>query len=103
MYNFGNLAPGGIQRSYSFPYFVEGRLNGTLSMLQGPDQPSENVLLKAPSTNTGVIYIGGNNVSSTIGFPLDAGDSVLLPIKNLNLVYYVGTVAADSLRYIIWR
>lgn len=99
----GSFAYGGIQKSYSFPHFAAGRLAGSINRVQGPDIPCENVLIKAPLANTGIVYVGGNDVSSVVGYPLEAGNAVLLPINNINLIYYVGTVAADSLRYILWR
>lgn len=46
------------------------------------------VVIQAKSTNTGVIYVGGSNVSSTVfGAELQPGQSVGLSIDNTNKVY----------------
>lgn len=46
------------------------------------------VIIQAPSTNTGVIYVGGSAVSSTVyGAELQPGQSVGLSISNTNKVY----------------
>lgn len=98
----GNFAFGGIQRSYSFGHLAGGRLAGSINRTQGPNIPCEMVWIKADPDNTGDIFVGGNDVSSVVGVELSANDSLgWVPIKNLNLLYYVCTVAADSLQYII--
>lgn len=102
--SFGNLAYGGIQRSYSFGHFLAGRLAGSLNVQHGPDEPCEMVWIKADPDNTGDVFIGGNDVNSIIGVELTANDVLgWIPIKNLNLLYYVCTVASDKLQYMIVR
>jgi hypothetical protein len=57
------------------------------------------VIIKALPTNTGVVYIGndGNDtVSSTTGFPLSAGDTVVLSAGSLSKVYATSTVNGDK-------
>lgn len=92
--------------SYAWNNFGAGRLVASLTRLQGPDFPVEMVEFTLKSTATGKVYIGGSDVSSVVGRELSAGDSTgWIPIKNLNLVYYVGTVnnATDDLHYMYVR
>lgn len=45
-------------------------------------------ILEAPSTNTGVIYIGGSNVSSSVfGAELQPGQSAGIALSNTNLIW----------------
>lgn len=45
-------------------------------------------IIQAPSTNTGVIYIGGADVSSTVfGAELQPGQSAGIAVSNTNLIY----------------
>lgn len=55
------------------------------------------VILEAPSTNTGKIYIGGSNVSSSVfGAELQAGQSVSMAVSNTNLIYADASVSGDK-------
>ena len=86
--------------SYSFDYFGSGRL----ATGRGPNNPCEMVCITAGPANTGVIYVGGSNVSSVEGIPLAAGDSTgWIPINNVNLVYIAKSVPADVVNYMIVR
>lgn len=49
---------------------------------------SQGVVVEAPSTNTGVIYVGGSNVSSTVyGAELQPGQSTGIAVNNTNLIW----------------
>lgn len=61
------------------------------------DTFTQGVVLTALSTNTGIIYIGGQGVTSTTGYPLSPGQSISYAVNNTNLLYVVGTVAGDIL------
>jgi hypothetical protein len=59
--------------------------------------------IKANVNNTGVIYIGGQDVL-TNGYPLVAGESeddIFLPI--LDEIFYYGTVSGDKLHVLIYE
>lgn len=100
----GNLAYGGVQRSYSFPFAGAQRLVGKVGRTQMPDIPCEQVVFRAHPNNTGNVYIGGNDVSSVHGIPLAAGEwSPWIPIKNLNILYYICDNTASHLQYFIVR
>jgi hypothetical protein len=57
-------------------------------------------VFRARSTNTGKVYIGGPNVSSTVGYMLNAGDSVLVQIEDLMNIFAVASASAQLLDYI---
>ena len=57
------------------------------------------VTVKAAATNTGTVYIGASSsvtagtTGSTDGFPLEPGESVTVPVNNVNLLYGIASVA----------
>lgn len=54
-------------------------------------------ILQAPSTNTGLIYVGGATVSSTVyGAELQAGQSTSVMIDNTNKIYIDSSVSGDK-------
>lgn len=57
------------------------------------NQPVFNqVTVTAKSTNTGIVYLGfSSSVSSSNGYPLEKGQSVVLKPGNTDAVYVVGT------------
>ncbi len=90
--------------SYSFDYFGADRFTPNPTTKQGPNNPCEMVNITASPSNTGVVYVGGSNVSSVTGIPLAAGDSTgWIPIKNVNLLYIAKSVPADVANYMIVR
>ena len=51
-------------------------------------------LICAGHNNTGVVYVGKSGVTagtneSTDGFPLNAGDSLVIEVSNVNLIYLI--------------
>lgn len=58
--------------------------------------PCQGVLVKAASTNLATIYVGKSDVTTdfadaTGGYPLEPGESVGVPCRNVNTVYVRGT------------
>jgi hypothetical protein len=62
---------------------------------------NNGILVKALSTNTGIVYIGNDGadtISTTTGFPLDAGNMlVFYNIGNLATIFCIGTVNLDKI------
>lgn len=58
------------------------------------------VEIKALPANTGVMYVGLNPVTSATGFPLSAGESVVLHINDLQTIYIDSTVNGEGVAYI---
>lgn len=76
---------------------------------QGPNVPCDMVKIKSRNLNVGYIHIGWNaGVSMTdgiedtsTGFILGPGDDTgWILVSNLNLLFYVGSVANERLTYI---
>ena len=61
---------------------------------------SRGISLKADSANTGVIYVGKVDVTTSSGYPLGQNEVILLPIDNPSLVYVIGSASGQKL-YVI--
>lgn len=58
-------------------------------------------VLQAPSTNTGIIYVGGSGVSSSVyGAELQPGQSTGIAIDNTNKLYIDASVNGDKCAFI---
>ena len=53
----------------------------------------KGVYVRAATANTIVIYVGNDNVTASDGYPLPAGEEVLIPIENPSKVFVVATPA----------
>lgn len=58
------------------------------------------VTLKAPSVNAAPIEIGPSGVTVGSGFVLEPGDSVTLPLTNLNQLYLIGDNTSDKITWV---
>ena len=69
--------------------------------VQLPSIVCREVTLIALKGNTGSIYVGESNVSSsTYGAELDAKDSITLPVDNANLVWLNCSVSGEGVSYV---
>ena len=56
----------------------------------------KTVILKAKSTNSGIVYVGGSGVErpyTGYGFELEAGDGINLDVNNFDAVYVMSTIS----------
>ena len=63
------------------------------------------VLIKAASTNTGVVYIGHTNVTAnsadlTDGMPVAAGESVTIEIDEPSKLYVIASAAGQKVYWV---
>ena len=63
-------------------------------------QVIHSVTIKALSTNTVAVYVGGSGVTVANGFELLAGESVSLDVTNLATVFCISGSAAQVIRFI---
>ena len=68
--------------------------------------PSIGILIKASSTNTGIIYVGNSDVTAggtdaTDGFELDAGESLMIEGRDADEIYVIASVASQRVSYIV--
>lgn len=76
----------------------------TAEALSSSSIPCQGVLVKAAPTNAGTIYVGKSDVTTdyadaTGGFPLDPGESVGVPCRDVNQVFIRGT-SGDKVAWI---
>ena|SRR5208282_5607186 len=82
--------------------FLQTTSNFQITSSLTPQQLPNQVLMSgltilAKTSNTGTIYVGTQNVSSTNGFPLVAGAMLALAITNPNQIWMIGTNTSDIL------
>jgi len=69
--------------------------------VQLPDHACREVTIIAKRTNTGYIYVGGSDVSSTVyGVQMAALDSITLNVSNTNLIYIDSSVSLEGISYV---
>jgi len=67
----------------------------------------KGVVIKAASSNTGIVYIGNSSVvtagtnDATDGFELSAGESVTIEIDNVNKLYAIGSAINQKVYWIV--
>jgi hypothetical protein len=66
---------------------------------------SKPIWVKAPASNTGVMYLGNDgadSVSSTTGYHLAAGDTIILDnVYDLSTVYVNASVSGEKLCWLL--
>jgi len=70
--------------------------------LKQTDTPCREIHLKAPSTNTGTIYIGGANVTTdNASITLEATEELSIRIDNAKNLYAIPSQSGDKLNYLL--
>lgn len=65
------------------------------------DNPGSSAVIRAGSGNTGVVYIGGKDVTPSNGLPLRADEWVnISPLRESEL-YCIASVAGQKLRWLV--
>lgn len=69
--------------------------------VQLPSYPCSEVIIVAQRSNTGFIFVGGNDVTSAVyGVSLASLESITLSVTNTNLIYLDATVDGDGVSYV---
>ena len=69
--------------------------------VQLPAYPCREVTLIAKDSNTGVIFVGGSDVSSSVyGVKLNVRDSITLNVSNTNLIFLDSSVSGEGVSYV---
>lgn len=81
---------------------INGQSTIGLSAVQlSSNSLKQGVVIKASSSNTGIVYIGNSSgVTTSSGFELGAGESVTIPINNTNLVYLIANASGQSISFV---
>lgn len=56
--------------------------------------------IKALSTNSGIVYVGLEGVTTATGYPLSAGQELAIPVDKLSNVYVIASADNQAVRYI---
>ena len=60
-----------------------------------------SVVVKASNNNTGTVYIGfSSGVTASNGFELGPGESLTLPVNNVNKLYAISNSGSQNISYI---
>lgn len=104
MSKHGNLAYGGEQRSYSFPFCHSDMIPFSAVAVQCPNMECEQVWIQNDPDSSGDILIGSSRLAVTgKGIKLSPGDTTgWIPIQNLNLLWHKDE-ASSTLNYMIVR
>jgi hypothetical protein len=77
---------------------------GTAVKVLTTDDGYYTLIIKALSTNTGLIYVGNSDVDSTNGFELDAGEETIIVISEGQLDIYIdSSVNLEGVSYIYYN
>lgn len=72
--------------------------------VQFPNVVTKVIAMTAETDNTGEVVVGGSGVIAALatrrGIPMAAGDSVILAVTNLNLLWLDATVNGDGVTYV---
>lgn len=60
----------------------------------------KGVLVKALSTNSGIVYVGKTGVTTGTGYELTAGEVVMIEADNVNKVYGIASAADQKVCWI---
>lgn len=69
--------------------------------IQLPNYPCREVTVIAKRGNTGSIYVGGNDVSSTVyGVELQSLDSFTFQVSNTSVIWIDASVSGEGISYV---
>lgn len=78
------------------------KITSTVAQLDSNVSLRVGITVKAHSTNTANVYVGGSNLvsNSTDGYPLEPGESIYIECSNVNAVYARATEGTQDISYI---
>jgi hypothetical protein len=81
-------------------FFNKQKTITTHSRLQTENQECRSVYLKAHSTNSGTIYIGGADMTTdNATISLEAGEEAEIRINNVKEIWVLPTSSGDKINY----
>ena len=100
----GNLAYGGVQRSYSFPNFHADIIPFSAAAVKCANMACEQIWIQNDPDSTGDCIIGGARLAvDGFGIKLSPGDTTgWIPIQNLNMIYHKDEASSHLNYMIIW-
>ena len=86
------------QPDFAYGQITVGTTETQLTTVSTPCR--KGVLVKAISTNTGIVYIGKTGVTTISGYELTAGEAVSIEIDNVNKIFAIASVAGQGVCWI---
>ncbi len=71
------------------------------SMPAAAPLPTMQLFLKALVGNVGIIYVGDTDVSSSVGYPLEAGQEIILNINSYAHLRFLAASNGDKVGFIV--
>lgn len=71
-----------------------------VQLTETPTACVKGVLVKAFSTNSGIVYLGKSGVTVDNGYELTAGETVVVEVDNVNKVYVIASAAGQKVSWI---
>ena len=93
----------GLALPYGLGYVpvADGAWNVTDSAVQGADVEGQLFVISALSANTGNIYLGMDaSIAVSVGIELQPGDTLAIPMHNLNLLFAIAASSGDDLGFV---
>ena len=86
----------GVAPQATMDHGRKSNIDTSAVVIGGSFVPKQGVLVKAHSSNTGIVFLGNSDVTAdsadaTDGYPLSAGESVFLSAANVNMIYAIGS------------
>lgn len=83
----------------TYPEFYYSKIPVSTEIVRVKDDVyplQQGVAIKADNDNTGSIYVGREDVTSSDGFRLEAGEAIMIEIDDLSKVYVVGSASGQN-------
>jgi len=88
------LVPGGLPSAFTVTRVTVGT---AAARVVGAATPvTTTPIVKAATTNTGIVYVLSFNGAVVQGFPLAAGDVILVPVNDLFKIWLIADAAAQG-------
>lgn len=58
------------------------------------------VYIKANAGNSGDVYVGRQGVSASNGYPLDAGEKVIIPVDDPSKIWVIGSADNQGVKWV---
>lgn len=84
-----------------FPFHDQTSVTTPGVRVQLPDVPCRGATLRARTTNTGNVFLGGNLVNAANGYIMTPGAALDLAIDNLSRLYIDAAVANEGISWLV--
>jgi len=91
----------------TFSHGAKSSIGTSAVQMKSSSVPCNNgVMIKASSTNTGIVYVGSSNAvtantsDTTDGLPLSANDGIVITVDNANDIWLIASAASQKVFWI---